>query len=92
MIDGIVPDGQSLAARQQSRDSGAEGNSYAYTDDGFNNVLEVQATPRPNLLMPGFERTQGHVSERSEGYLDDERHYKTINGKLGIFAELAELK
>ena len=59
--------------------------SFALEDPSFNNVLEVVASPRPHIMKAGF--AHGKISDHTN-YLDDKEHYKNINGKLGIHAEL----
>ena len=61
---------------------------YSVTDEDFCNVLEVVATPRPNLNTPGWDSRI--LSARSET-TGDSGFYKQINGKLGIYAELAAI-
>ena len=54
-------------------------------DRGFSNLLEVVGTCRPNLHS--FAIVEGDdISERTSR--DEETHYRRINGKFGIYAEL----
>ena len=74
-----------ISDRMRTKSSGR----YAFSDDTFSNLLEHVATSRPNIYTAGFE--EDNHSAR-QGHLDDERHYNTINGKFGIFAELASIE
>ena len=59
-------------------------------DDNFCNLIEIVATARPNPSMPGYEEVEEEMSS-GRGEIDEEAHYRKINGKFGIFAELKEL-
>ena len=54
-------------------------------DPEFSNQLELKGTPRPNMNMRGFSEQN---FRQIDTLADEEEHYRRINGKLGIFAEL----
>ena len=53
---------------------------YSREDPAFSNLLEVVGTPRPGVDSENSDRAD----------LDETAYYSSINGKLGLFAELQD--
>ena len=58
---------------------------FSFEHPHFSNFLEVLPTPRPDVSEDGLD--VGNLTDRSD--VDDAGYYNSINGKLGIFAELS---
>ena len=58
---------------------------FSFEHPHFSNFLEVLPTPRPDVSEDGLDL--GNLTDRSD--VDDAGYYSSINGKLGIFAELS---